>query len=121
VRDNQAGLYRRIAVPPRPGLYFAGLVQPIGPTTPLVEVQGRWIAAVLSGALRLPAPVAMQAEIDAPHAALAKRYVGSALYTREVDFRACSKELAADTRASSRRCPVPGARVARGTAGGLDV
>lgn len=98
VRDNQARLYRRIAVPERPGLYFAGLVQPIGPTIPLVEIQGRWIAAVLSGALRLPAPAVMQAEIDAHHAALAKRYVGSARYTLEVDFRAYSKQLAADMR-----------------------
>ncbi len=39
VRDGQAGLYRRILAPDRPGLFFAGLVQPIGPTIPLVEIK----------------------------------------------------------------------------------
>jgi dimethylaniline monooxygenase (N-oxide forming) len=47
-------LYRRITPPNQPGLFFAGLVQPIGPTIPLVEIQARWIAAVLSGKVALP-------------------------------------------------------------------
>src|SRR5690606_20263033 len=62
VRDNEVSLYRRILPPDLPGLYFAGLVQPIGPTIPLVEVQARWLAAVLAGDIALPDRAAMQAE-----------------------------------------------------------
>jgi dimethylaniline monooxygenase (N-oxide forming) len=96
VRDHEARLYRRIAVPNRPGLHFIGLVQPIGPTIPLVEVQARWIAAVLAGALRLPDEAVMQAEIDAHLKALRQRYVDSPRYTLEVDYREHAGQLKRD-------------------------
>jgi len=47
-------LYRRIVPPEARGLYFAGFVDAPGGLLPVVEAQGRWIAAVLSGRLRLP-------------------------------------------------------------------
>src|SRR5215831_1218802 len=47
-------LYRRIVPPGARGLYFAGFVDAPGGLLPVVEAQGRWIAAVLSGRLRLP-------------------------------------------------------------------
>jgi hypothetical protein len=96
VRDHEARLYRRIAVPNRPGLYFIGLVQPIGPTIPLVEVQARWLAAVLAGAVRLPDEATMQAEIDAHLKALRRRYVDSPRYTLEVDYREHAGQLTRD-------------------------
>jgi dimethylaniline monooxygenase (N-oxide forming) len=96
VRDREARLYRRIVVPDRPGLCFIGLVQPIGPTIPLVEVQARWIAAVLAGALRLPDEATMQAEIDAHLEALRRRYVNSPRYTLEVDYREHARQLQRD-------------------------
>jgi cation diffusion facilitator CzcD-associated flavoprotein CzcO len=97
VEDNKTvGLYRRMLPPDRPGLFFAGLVQPIGPTIPLVERQARWLAAVLGGRLRLPAPEAMRREIDRHHDKAARRYVGSPRYTLEVDFRSYAKQLAGD-------------------------
>ena len=94
VEDNRTvALYRRIAAPERPGLYFIGLVQPVGPTIPLVEIQAKWLADVLSGGLRLPPPAAMAAEIDAHQRALARTYVGSPRYTLEVDFKQYAGEL----------------------------
>jgi dimethylaniline monooxygenase (N-oxide forming) len=96
VRDHEARLYRRIAVPGRPGLYFIGLVQPIGPTIPLVEVQARWLAAVLAGAVRLPDERTMQAEIDVHLQALRQRYVDSPRYTLEVDYREHAGQLKRD-------------------------
>jgi hypothetical protein len=94
--EDAASLYRRIAAPRLPGLYFAGLVQPIGPTIPLVEIQGRWLAALLSGAMALPDAATMQREI-ARHAALrARRYVGSPRYALEVDFRDHARQLRGD-------------------------
>jgi dimethylaniline monooxygenase (N-oxide forming) len=49
-------LYRRIVPPELPGLYFAGFVDAPGGLLPVVEAQGEWIAAVLTGRLRLPSP-----------------------------------------------------------------
>lgn len=99
VRDNEpVALYRRIVPPDRPGLFFIGLVQPIGPTIPLAEIQARWLAAALSGAMRLPDRATMEAEIAAHHRGVARRYVNSARYTLEVDFRTYAKQLARDMR-----------------------
>ena len=62
--DLQLGeLYRRMVVPAHPGLIHAGLVQPVGPTIPLVEVQGKWIAALVSGAMTLPSREHMDGRI----------------------------------------------------------
>lgn len=94
--DRDVRLYRRIVAPAVPGLYFIGLVQPIGPTIPLVEVQARWIAAALAGAVRLPDRARMEAEIDAHLAALRARYVDSPRYALEVDFREHAGQLRRD-------------------------
>jgi dimethylaniline monooxygenase (N-oxide forming) len=96
VRDNDVKLYKRITPPDRPGLFFAGLVQPVGPTVPLVEVQGRWIAAVCAGAVKLPGREVMLAEIEEHQRKLRERYVDSPRYTLEVDFREHAGQLRAD-------------------------
>ena len=96
VADGTATLYRRMLPPDRPGLFFAGLVQPIGPTIPLVEIQARWLAAVLAGAVRLPDADRMRQEAAAHAARIARRYVGSARYTLEVDFREYARQLRGD-------------------------
>ena len=102
VRDNEVSLYRRMVCVEQPGLYFMGLVQPIGPTIPLVEIQGRWIAGVLAGDVKLPDPAAMRAEIAKHRRVLQTRYVNSARYTLEVDFREHSRELLRDLASASR-------------------
>lgn len=89
-------LYRRIAAPDLPGLYFAGLVQPIGPTIPLVEVQGRWLAALLSGAMKLPDEATMRREVERNAELRRRRYVDSARYALEVDFREHAAQLRRD-------------------------
>lgn len=94
--EEVPSLYRRIASPELPGLYFVGLVQPVGPTIPLVEVQSRWLAAHLGGAMGLPEPAQMAREIDRHRAAVQKRYVGSARYALEVDARTYATQLATD-------------------------
>jgi hypothetical protein len=98
IADNEkVRLYRRMAPPDRPGLFFAGLVQPIGPTIPLVEKQALWLADVLAGRLTLPPRAEMEREIDDHHRHLTRRYVGSARYTLEVDFRKYAGQLAKDS------------------------
>ncbi|HEX3141472.1 MAG TPA: NAD(P)-binding domain-containing protein [Rhizobacter sp.] len=95
VGDGPVSLYRRMLPPALPGLYFVGLVQPIGPTIPLVEIQARWVASVLAGHTALPDMSVMHAEI-ARHHAHQSRYLGSARYTLEVDFRDYAKQLRGD-------------------------
>jgi dimethylaniline monooxygenase (N-oxide forming) len=96
VKDGAVALYRRMIPPPLPGLFMVGLVQPVGPTIPLVEIQARWIASVLAGDTALPDRAAMEAEIRAHNAELARRYVGSARYTLEVDFGGYAGQLRRD-------------------------
>lgn len=57
-------LYRRIVPPDLDGLFFAGFVDAPGGLLPLVEAQGQWIAAALTGALRIPPPEQMWSAID---------------------------------------------------------
>ncbi|GIZ50201.1 flavin-containing monooxygenase [Noviherbaspirillum aridicola] len=98
IEDGRAALYRRMLPPDLPGLYLAGLVQPIGPTIPLVEIQGRWLASVLAGDTALPGREVMEDEIGRHARRLARRYVGSARYTLEVDFREYAGQLNKDMR-----------------------
>ena len=96
VTEDIPALYRRMAPPQLPGLYFPGLVQPVGPTIPLVEVQSRWLAALLSGAMRPAAAATMTREIARHVQAVRRRYVGSPRYVLEVDARSYVKQLVRD-------------------------
>lgn len=96
VRDQPVELYRRMLPPSRPGLYMLGLIQPVGPTIPTVEVQGRWLASVLAGETALPDIATMRAEARRHNEETARRYVGSARYTLEVDARKYAGQLRAD-------------------------
>ena len=96
VRDGEASLYRRMLSPERPGLYMLGLIQPVGPTIPLVEVQAKWLASVLADDTALPGREHMEAEVRSHREEIARRYVGSARYTLEVDGRKYRKQLFGD-------------------------
>lgn len=94
VRDGApVRLYRRITALDQPGLHFIGLVQPVGPTIPLVEVQTRWLAAVLAGRLAPADAAAMEAEVVEHHRDLARTYIASARYALEVDYKTYAKQL----------------------------
>jgi cation diffusion facilitator CzcD-associated flavoprotein CzcO len=84
--DNHVPLYRRVVPPDLPGLYFVGLLQPLGAVMPLAEAQAAWIADLLQGRVGLPSPDAMRAAIAAEEAAMARRYVASKRHTIQVDF-----------------------------------
>ena len=89
-------LYRRMMPPRQPGLFFAGLVQPIGATIPLVEVQARWIAAVLANKLTLPSPAEMAQEVRRHHEKKQQTWLNSARYTLEVDSKSYTNALRKD-------------------------
>ncbi len=85
-RDNHVPLYRRVVPPDRPGLYFIGLVQPLGAIMPVAELQSEWVADLLEGGATLPAPAEMRAEIAREEQEMRERYVASARHTIQVDF-----------------------------------
>ena len=94
---EQAGrLYRRMVSLDHPGLIFAGLVQPIGPTIPLVERQGRWIAGVLSGAVELPPLDQRRSEVEKHLERQRRTYLDSPRYVLEVDYRGYSRQMKSD-------------------------
>jgi hypothetical protein len=84
--DNRMPLYQRVAAPERPGLYFIGFVQPLGPIMPVAEAQSEWIADLLTGKAALPSASEMRREIASYERWLKKRFVSSKRHTIEVDF-----------------------------------
>jgi hypothetical protein len=97
--DNHVDLYRRVVSPDHPGLYFIGLVQPLGAVMPLAEEQSHWVAELITGEVVLPAVPQMRAQIAAYDQALRKRYVASKRHTIQVDVHAYTKELRKERRA----------------------
>ena len=84
--DNRLPLYRRVVSVDRPGLYFIGLIQPLGAIMPLAEAQAEWVADLLGGRAALPSAEQMRAEIAAEEGRMRKRYVASKRHTIQVDF-----------------------------------
>ncbi|MDT4892587.1 MAG: hypothetical protein QOE97_1622 [Pseudonocardiales bacterium] len=84
--DNEISLFHRVVDPDHPGLYFIGLVQPIGAIMPLAEAQSEWVADLLDGSANLPSNADMRREIDGYHRSVTKRYVRSKRHTIQVDF-----------------------------------
>jgi dimethylaniline monooxygenase (N-oxide forming) len=84
--DNRIALYRRVVHPDWPGLYFIGLVQPLGAIMPIAELQSEWIADVLEGKVPLPDGDEMKRVIEREDRRMRKRYVASKRHTIQVDF-----------------------------------
>ncbi len=100
---NHVDLYRRVAHPEHPGLYFIGLIQPLGAIMPLAEAQAEWVGDLVTGVGVLPPPAEMRAQIAAYDQSLRRRYVASKRHTIEVDFRPYRVELAKERKAARRR------------------
>ena len=102
-RDNQVELYRRVVPPDLPGLYFIGLIQPLGAIMPIAELPvgvGRRRARGQGG---LPARERMYASIAKDDRKLRKRYVASKRHTIQVDFFEYMRELQRERRRRPRR------------------
>ncbi|MBS1844795.1 MAG: NAD(P)-binding domain-containing protein [Actinobacteria bacterium] len=101
--DNRLPLYRRVVSVERPGLYFIGFIQPLGPIMPLAEAQCEWIADLVSGRATLPPPAEMGREIDAEEERQRKRFVASKRHTVEVDFYPYLREIRRERKRDSAR------------------
>ena len=111
--DNEVRLYQRMIHPEVPGLYFIGLVQPLGAIMPIAERQSLLAADHLAGRYALPSPAAMAAEIDRHRTALAKRYVTSKRHTIQVDFDDYMRALRKERTAGARRAGTKPATTSR--------
>jgi thioredoxin reductase len=96
--DNHVDLYRRVVDPDHPGLYFVGLIQPLGAVMPLAEAQSHWVADLVTGAAALPSYDEMRRQIREYDEKLRKRYVASKRHTIQVDFHKYRAEIARERR-----------------------
>jgi thioredoxin reductase len=101
--DNRLPLYRRVASAEHPGLYFIGLIQPLGAIMPLAEAQAEWVADLLGGRGTLPPPAEMRAEIAEAEKKMKKRYVASKRHTIQVDFQPYLREIRRERRRAAQR------------------
>ncbi len=91
--DNRLPLYNRVVSVERPGLYFIGFIQPLGPIMPLAEAQCEWVADLLSGRAALPSEAEMKREIANEEGRMKKRFVASKRHTVEVDFHPYLRQI----------------------------
>jgi cation diffusion facilitator CzcD-associated flavoprotein CzcO len=84
-KDNVLPLYRKVVHPDLDGLYFVGLIQPVGAIMPLAEQQAEWVSRLIEGA-PLPTAHEMARSIDEDQQELEARYVPSKRHTLQVDY-----------------------------------
>lgn len=90
---NDLQLYKRVIHPEHPGLYFLGLIQPLGAIMPLAELQAKWIAKLISGSCKLPMRDDMVRAIHQEQMRVRRRYNRSARHTLQVDFHQYKQTL----------------------------
>jgi hypothetical protein len=102
--------------PDLPGLYFVGLIQPLGAIMPIAERQSELIADAIQDTYALPPAATMWRSIRHERKAMAKRYVASKRHTIQVDYddymRALRREREEGAARTGVRAP---ARASRGT------
>jgi cation diffusion facilitator CzcD-associated flavoprotein CzcO len=101
--DNDMPLFRRVFHPDRPGVYFIGLLQPLGAIMPLAAAQSEWVCDHLEGRYALPDPAALRADIDAERERMFKRYVASKRHTMQVDYDDYLADLEKERRRGAER------------------
>ncbi len=109
--DNDLPLFKRVFKPGVDNLAFIALLQPLGATMPLAEVQGRWIAAYLRGEYHLPPTQAMVADMERERARMFKRYVASKRHTMQVDFDNYIYDVGKEMKAGAERARGAGFRL----------
>ena len=82
---NKVALYKQVIPVDIAGLFFVGLIQPVGALPPLVEQQARWVAQLLDGSA-LPSTGEMRAEIITESFQRSERYQDRPRHTIQVDY-----------------------------------
>jgi cation diffusion facilitator CzcD-associated flavoprotein CzcO len=111
---NDLPLFRRVFHPDVDNVFFLALLQPLGATMPLAELQGQWLADHLRGEYHLPPREEMLEDMRRERAAMFKRYVRSQRHTMQIDFDEYVHQVgrerrrgAARARRGGYRLPIP--------------
>jgi hypothetical protein len=102
-KDNRLPLYKFMFHPSVAGLYFLGLIQPLGAIMPIAERQSLLVARHLTGAYALPAQAEMERDIARKLEAMRKRYVASKRHTIQVDYDDYMRELSKEMEKGATR------------------
>lgn len=113
--DGRLDLYKRIAVPGVPGLYFVGMINIDTPINYACERQAEWIAAVESENLVLPAADEMRADMRAKKAWVNRTFGQALRHSLQEDSVPYYAELARALHRARKRSK---ARRARGRSAG---
>jgi thioredoxin reductase len=108
--ENHIELFRRVFHPQIDGLYFIGLLQPLGAIMPLAEAQSAWVGDHLLGEYALPEQPLLRKDIQEDMAAMRKRYVASKRHTIQVDYDDYLLALQKERREGAERARIRGLR-----------
>ena len=103
ILDNRIRLFHHVVAPACPGLYFLGLVQPLGAIPPLAEAQAEWVAELLTGEAVLPPSPEMTVAMRSNEKGLERRFGRSGRHTLEVDVFPYRRLLARERKRGRRR------------------
>ena len=101
--DNELPLYLRVFHPERPGIYFIGLAQPLGPIMPIAEAQAKLVASHLAGTYEPPPKNEMQRAARRERMEIRARFGPSPRHTMQIDFDEYLASLAAERELGKRR------------------
>ena len=102
-RDNDLPLWKRTVHPDLPGLYFIGLLQPVGAVMPLAEAQCAWITDILTGRYVPPADAQIRTQMAREHNRNKRQFYTSPRHTMEVDFDHYLWDLSRERKQGARR------------------
>ena len=83
---NDLPLFKRMIHPDRPGLFFIGLLQPIGAVMPLAEAQSRLVVKALTGEYELPSRQDVTRRMHEDDRRNKRAFYDSPRHTMQVDF-----------------------------------
>ena len=105
---NDLPLFKRMVHPDRPGLFFIGLLQPVGAVMPLAEAQSRLAVKSLTGEYVLPDRQEMVRRMHEDDRRNKRQFYDSPRHTMQVDFDHYLRELDRETRTGRQRTPRKG-------------
>ncbi|MBS1548260.1 MAG: NAD(P)-binding domain-containing protein [Bacteroidetes bacterium] len=91
--NNELSLYEFVVHPRHRGLYFVGLIQPLGAVMPLAELQAKWIGKIINKEASVPDEQDMQSWFMKNRKKMKDRFGDSSRHTLEVDFFPYKKTL----------------------------
>lgn len=84
--NNDLPLWKRMVHPDRPGLFFIGLLQPVGAVMPLAQAQSELVVKVLTGECELPSRRDMVKTMHDDDQRNKRQFYDSPRHTMQVDF-----------------------------------